>query len=248
VVGESRVRGGRRRSFDLGRWSRRGRYLGVAALVGLVTVAVPPLIAPGRVRPAGSGTPAIPAAPATSAAATAPSPVPSVSPSAAEPAGPLPCAAPQPGTASARPSCAVYTATLGTGWRIESTGVKVVPGGLVPGTDIVAIRVEPKEKVASVALVAASAVTVPQRARLKLRVYGGRVHGTVLRLTMPVPGRPPGSPVMLTAPADRFTDFTVELGDLLGGTRTVQRIDLGIATDLVPNAYRFFVDHVEFVG
>ncbi|MET7392774.1 hypothetical protein ABZS66_04670 [Dactylosporangium sp. NPDC005572] len=144
--------------------------------------------------------------------------------------------------AGSRPACAVYGAALGTGWSIESAGVKVVPAGVVPGTDQVALRVEPKEKTAFVALVATAAVTATT---LRFRVYGGRVHGTVLRVTVAeTAGRPAAAPVVLTAPVDVWTAFELDLAELLPG-RALRRIDLVIATDMVPNAYRFFVDDVQ---
>jgi hypothetical protein len=214
----------------------------LVAAVGVVTVAVPPLIAPDE---GGSGSTATaPTTPATgSATATTPAPtstsLPTLTSSPGEATRPQ-CAPVNPSAVAAGlPSCTVYSTALGNGWAIESTGVKVVPAGVVPGTDQVAIRVEPEEKVASVSLVAAVPVTLPAGARLRFRVYGGRVHGTVLRVSVQ-PGA--GKPVVLTAPVDVWSSFAVEVGT----QRTVQRIDLVIATDMVPNAYRFFVDDVEF--
>jgi hypothetical protein len=143
---------------------------------------------------------------------------------------------------SGRPACTVYGAAVGTGWTVQSSGVRVVTNGVVPGTDQVALRVEPKEKTATVALVAAAPVTAT---RLTFRVYGGRVHGTVLRVTVSAGPSPATSPpVVLTAPVDVWTPFELDLGELAPG-QPVRRIDLVVATDMLPNAYRFFVDDVQ---
>ena len=143
---------------------------------------------------------------------------------------------------SSRPACTIYGAAVGTGWAVRSTGVKVVTDGVVPGTDQVALRVEPKDKTAAFALVAAGPVTA---ARLTFRVYGGRVHGTVLRVTVSATTQPSGTPpVVLTAPVDVWTPFEVDLRELAPG-QPVRRIDLVVATDMLPNAYRFFVDDVQ---
>ncbi|GAA3224089.1 hypothetical protein GCM10010532_055690 [Dactylosporangium siamense] len=152
--------------------------------------------------------------------------------------GPLPC-----GTGgSSRPACTVYGAAVGTGWTVQSTGVKVVTNGVVPGTDQVALRVEPKEKTAAVTLVAAGPVAAT---RLTFRVYGGRVHGTVLRVTVSATTAPAGTaPVVLTAPVDVWTPFDLDLRELAPG-QPVRRIDLVVATDMLPNAYRFFVDDLQ---
>lgn len=150
---------------------------------------------------------------------------------------------------STRPSCTVYGAAVGTGWTVQSTGVKVVTNGVVPGTDQVALRVEPKEKTAAVTLVAAVPVTAT---RLTFRVYGGRVHGTVLRVTVSATTAPAGTaPVVLTAPVDVWTPFEIDLRELTPALdadeqrRPVRRIDLVVATDMLPNAYRFFVDDLQ---
>jgi hypothetical protein len=143
------------------------------------------------------------------------------------------------------PSCVVYSTAVATGWAIESTGVKVFPVGTVPGSDRVAIRVEPKERVASVSLVASSAVLAPAGAHLRFSVYGGRVHGTVLRVSVSATTTVDHSKVVtLTAPVDVWSSFAVQLDP----GHPIRRVDLVIATDMVPNAYRFFVDDVEFVA
>lgn len=255
MTAEGRTGGRRRRPPEAGWLAGRGRYAVLVAAVGIITVVVAPLIAPDR----GAGPVGAPAAtrtvPATSTDATvaptvAPTVTPTVTPTLLASAGPSTAAAVPscaPATAATvvagLPACAVYTTALGNGWAIESTGVRVIAAGVVPGTDIVALRVEPQEKAASVSLVAAVPVRVPDGARLRFRVYGGRVHGTVLRVTVSADARPSGTaPVVLTAPVDVWTTFAVDLGT----QHTVRRIDLVIATDLVPNAYRFFVDDLVF--
>ncbi|MDQ0369847.1 hypothetical protein [Catenuloplanes indicus] len=151
--------------------------------------------------------------------------------------------------ASPRPACAVYTTALGSGWSAEGVGVKVVPAGLVPGTEIVALRVEPKEKTASVSLVASEPFTVADGTVLKLRIYGGRLHGTVARLALsPTTEFATDRPATLNAPVDEWVPFTVPVADLLPGGGPIRRIDVEIATEAVPNAYRFFIDDVAFVA
>ena len=240
---------------------RWGRYAALAVAVGVVAVGVPPLIAP-------PDEPALPAAASVPPPATAsrdagpvpspspvpsslpPSPSPSAGPSTAPststgaPPGPARCVT---AGASPRPACAVYTTALGSGWSAEGMGVKVVPAGLVPGTDVVALRVEPKEKTASVSLVASEPFTVADGAQLKLRIYGGRLHGTVARLTLSGTAGPARErPATLNAPVDEWVPFTVPVADLLPGGGPIRRIDVEIATEAVPNAYRFFIDDVEF--
>ncbi|WP_033341814.1 hypothetical protein [Catenuloplanes japonicus] len=227
---------------------RWGRYAALAVAVGVVTIAVPPLIAP-------SDEPTQPVAAAQSPAGSpSADPTPSPSPAAAQSPSASPSASPSPGPAacvtggaSPRPACAVYTTALGSGWTAEGVGVKVVPAGLVPGTDIVALRVEPKEKTASVSLIASEPFTVPDGARLTLRIYGGRLHGTVARLALsPTTEFSHDRPATLNAPVDEWVSFTVPVADLLPGGGPIRRIDLEIATEAVPNAYRFFIDDVAF--
>ncbi|MEU0555337.1 hypothetical protein [Dactylosporangium sp. NPDC006015] len=216
----------------------------LAVAIGLVTVGVPPLLLPRDRNPSPSAAPAA-VAPPVPAAGASPSAVGNSGGSAAQsqPASPVAPAASPCGTAgSARPACTVYGAAVGTGWSVRSVGVKVVTDGVVPGTDQVALRVEPKEKTAAVALVAATPVAAT---RLTFRVYGGRVHGTVLRVTVSATPDPAGTPpLVLTAPVDVWTPFDVDLRELAPG-RPVRRIDLVVATDMLPNAYRFFVDDLQ---
>ncbi|MFI5838960.1 hypothetical protein ACIA8K_04490 [Catenuloplanes sp. NPDC051500] len=233
---------------------RWGRYAALAVAVGVVTVAVPPLIAP-------PDEPALPAAASqppsvVTSQPASPGPVlsssPSPSPSASAPASPSTSSGPAGCVAagsSPRPACAAYTTALGSGWTAEGVGVKVVPAGLVPGTEIVALRVEPKEKTASVSLIASEPFTVADGTVLKLRIYGGRLHGTVARLALsPTTAFSHDRPATLNAPVDEWVSFTVPVADLLPTGGPIRRIDLEIATEAVPNAYRFFIDDVAFTS
>ncbi|MDP9796295.1 hypothetical protein J2S43_004807 [Catenuloplanes nepalensis] len=232
---------------------RWGRYAALAVAVGVIAVGVPPLIAPpdepsapvAASQPAATPGPSPSPSPSPGPASTPSlSPNPSASPSATP--GPARCVA---GGASPRPACAVYTTALGSGWAAEGVGVKVVPAGLVPGTEIVALRVEPKEKTASVSLIASEPFTVADGTVLKLRIYGGRLHGTVARLALsPTTEFATDRPATLNAPVDEWVPFTVPVADLLPGGGPIRRIDLEIATEAVPNAYRFFIDDVAFVA
>jgi hypothetical protein len=140
-------------------------------------------------------------------------------------------------------------ATLGTGWQVDGAGTKVLPGEKVPGTEQIAIRVETQQPTASVTLQATMPVGVPDNGRLQLRVYGARVYGTILRLSMSASGSADTSrTVVLTAPADTWTSFTVRVADLSpGGHPSVRRIDLAVATDQLPRAYRFFLDDIALI-
>lgn len=214
----------------------------LAGGIGLVTAGVPPLLLPRHHPPAAVSSPAASSLPPGSAAGTAGSASPA---GRAAAAGSAAAAGGACGTGgSTRPACTVYGAAVGTGWTVQSAGVKVVPAGVVPGTDQVALRVEPKDKAASVALVAAVPVTARH---LKFRVYGGRIHGTVLRVSASSGAGAAGAgraPVVLTAPVDGWTSFEVELAEFIPDG-TLRRIDFVIATDMVPNAYRFFLDDIQ---
>lgn len=211
----------------------------LAVAIGLVTVGVPPLLLPRDQDPPAAAAPSPPTSAAGAGSAASPSPSLSLSPGQTV----APC-----GTGgSTRPSCTVYGAAVGTGWTVQSAGVKVVTSGVVPGTDQVALRVEPKEKAAAVTLLAAVPVTAT---RLTFRVYGGRVHGTVLRVTVSATAAPAATaPVVLTAPVDVWTPFELDLRELApapdGQLPPVRRIDLVVATDMLPNAYRFFLDDLQ---
>ncbi|MER7277822.1 hypothetical protein ABT369_25615 [Dactylosporangium sp. NPDC000244] len=263
---------GTQRAATLRRW----RNICLMAAIGLITVAVPPLLIPGddpaaddaqpSAGPAmgavtSQGTAAAPSAsagasggpssgPATAApSGTAPSAtsgtVAAFSPPATDRSGAVPCATS--GGSASPPACTVYTNTLGPGWQVAAANGNVFAAERVPGSDVVAIRIEPKENGTTVWLSAATAATMP--ASLRLRIYGGRVNGTVARLSLSSTTEPNRSrTVLVNAPADVWTDFTFPVADLLpAGGQTVQRIDLTVVHEAVPHAYRFFVDDIAFV-
>lgn len=224
-----------------------GQRVGLALLlvgIAAATVAVPPLITPdhqARLAP--------PAPAPASSAPPAPSPITSLAPAvtASKKAGPRSCA-PTPsgegGTVEVgtRPACTVYAGSVGNGWRIVADGLKVLPGEIVPDTRETAMRVErsrPALPHTTMALVAATPVGVGAGTRLRLRVWGGREFGTVLRLAT----SPGDTAVTLTAPADTWTAFSVKLADL-SGKPTLGRVDLTVAADQVPNVNRFFLDDI----
>jgi hypothetical protein len=220
-----------------------GQRVGLALLlvgIAAATVAVPPLITPDRqARPA----PPVPSAP------LAPSPITALAPAvtASKKPGPRPCVptrSAEGGTVEVgtRPACTVYAGSVGNGWRIVADGLKVLPGEVVPDTKETAMRVErsrPALPHTTMALVAATPVGVQAGTRLRLRVWGGRDFGTVLRLAT----SPGGTAVTLTAPADTWTAFSVKLADL-SGKPTLGRVDLTVAADQVPNVNRFFLDDI----
>lgn len=149
---------------------------------------------------------------------------------------------------SAVPSCTAYGTALGTGWSLAGSGTKVMPGERVPGSEEVAVRVETEQQAASVSLLANAAVGVPAPGHVRFRVYGGRTYGTVLRLTVSSStAARPARPVVLVAARDRWTTFSVKLSALVPAGAGVRRLDLAIATDLVPRAYRFFLADVALV-
>ncbi len=146
---------------------------------------------------------------------------------------------------SGPPWCRAYQATPGSGWRVVAADADALPGDRVPGGDRIALRVEPRQPAASVALVAAVPVAAP--GRLLASVYGGRVRGTSVRLSASGTARADASRgVVLTAGPDRWTTFTVDLHALLpAGRPAVQRLDFGLAFDVTPNTGRFFLDDIE---
>ncbi|WP_432992136.1 hypothetical protein [Dactylosporangium sp. CA-233914] len=246
---------------------RRWRNVCLATAIGLITVAVPPLLIPDRdpapVKDAQqdaqpqpgpsqepSSTAASPASsPAASAASSAGRPSASAGATVSRPpsgaAGAAPCATS--GGAASPPACTVYTNTLGPGWQAAGAGANVFPAERVPGSDVVAIRVEPKQDGASVWLSAGTAATVP--GTLRLRVYGGRVNGTVARVSLSSTATADRSrTALINAPADVWTEFEFPVASLLpDGGRTVQRIDFMIVDEAVPASYRFFIDDIAFV-
>jgi hypothetical protein len=226
-----------------------GRRIGLGALlagIAAATVAVPPLITPDKkaaqVPPVASAVPPAALVPAGTASPSHPA-----APSAT---GPAPCApAANGGTVevTGRPACAIFTGGLGNGWTVTGDGMKVLPGEIVPGTRQTAMRVErsrPAIPATAVALTAEAAVGVAPGERLKLRVWGGRQFGTVLRLSVAPGGT--GS-VTLTAPADKWTTYSVRLSELTHAP-ALARIELAVAADQVPNVNRFFLDDIAILG
>jgi len=224
-----------------------GQRIGLGVLlvgIAVATVVIPPLITPDR-KPA-----VAPPASLAPPAALVPAVTASVRPSRSPSSGPQGCVPAKPGRTvevTGRPSCAVYTASLGNGWTITGDGMKVLPAEVVPNTKETAIRVErtrPAIPATSVALACKTAIGITPGGRLTLRIWGGREYGTVVKLSV-APART-GS-VMLAAPADRWTTFTVKLSELTGGP-TLTRIDLAVAADQLPNVNRFFLDDITILG
>jgi len=220
-----------------------GQRLGLGALlvgIAVATVAVPPLITPGRkaaTPPVASG-PTAPIAelvPAVTASPPAPA---ASSPTTTAPAKSR-CAV----QVTATPACAIFTSSLGNGWSVKGDGMRVLPGETVPDTKERAMRVErsrPALPATALTLTPRSTLGIGAGDHLKLRVWGGREFGTVLKLSVAPGGT---GALTLTAPADKWTSFTIKLADLTGG-RTLSRIDLAVAADQVPNVNRFFLDDI----
>jgi hypothetical protein len=224
-----------------------GPRIGLGVLlvgIAVATVVVPPLITPSRRLPATASvaTPSpvlVPPAIGPATVTTAPS-----APSGAS--GPAPCASRE-GSVTATPSCTLYATALGNGWSVAGDGLKVLPGEVVPGTKQVAMRVErsrPAVPATTLVFTARTPVGIDAAGRLRLRVWGGRQYGTVLQVSRGPDGT--GS-ITLTAAADKWTTYTIRLGDL-GRGRSVTRIELAVAADQVPNVNRFFLDDVALVG
>jgi hypothetical protein len=237
-----------------GGWGRRASWLrprrlcwlGLVAGIAVTTVTVPVLIFPRPQRtPPHRAAPSTTAAPSPRPTGSAPPPASPASP--ASPVAPVECAGRPTAAGPAdpdRPACLAYQAALGSGWRVAAVDAKVLPGDRVPGSDQLALRVEPQQRTASVALVAAAPLVAP--GRLLASVYGGRVRGTSLRLSASSSTDADGSrTVVLTAPPDQWTAFSVDLARLLPAGAVVRRIDFGLAYDLTPNTGRFFLDGVE---
>jgi hypothetical protein len=148
---------------------------------------------------------------------------------------------------TATPSCTLYAGGLGNGWTVIGDGMKAMPGELIPGTRQVAMRVErsrPAVQATVLTFTPRGPVGVGPASRLRLRVWGGREFGTVLKVS-----RAPASTgsITLTAAADKWTTYTIRLADLGRGS-SLARIDLAVAADQVPNVNRFFLDDVDLVG
>ncbi len=141
-------------------------------------------------------------------------------------------------------SCGVYAAGFGNGWRATGDGLKLLPGWKVPETDEVALRVErtrPGLPQTEMALVAARPVRIDGDDVLRFRVWGGRDYGTVLRVSA---GH---GTVTVSARADRWTSYSVPLGELTDAA-SLTRIDLVVAADEVPHVNRFYLDDIAIVG
>ncbi|WP_162794750.1 hypothetical protein, partial [Nonomuraea lactucae] len=152
---------------------------------------------------------------------------------------------------SARPSCRIYRSMLGTGWQVRGTGTNVTPGQQPPGTDEATIRIQKRvarrEDLAAATILADTPVPVGARTTLRLRVFGGREFGTILRVSASgAAGRAGSKSVVLQAPPLRWKSFVLPVGSLTSGR--LRRVDLVIATDQMPQAYEFFVDDVELEG
>ncbi|WP_041841455.1 hypothetical protein [Actinoplanes friuliensis] len=220
-----------------------GQRVGLIALlvaVAVATVAVPPLITPSGDKPAAAPPVPFSQPPSPSSPSKTP-PSPSPAPRKALAA----CAPVAEGSSvevTARPSCVVYGPAVGNGWRATGDGLKVIPGEFLPGRKERGLRVErtrPALDSTAMALVAATPVGLRSGDTLKLRVWGGREFGTVLRV-----GVTPGSgTVKLTAPAERWTSYSIKLADLTSRDR-LSRIDLVVAADEVPNVTNFFLDDI----
>lgn len=145
------------------------------------------------------------------------------------------------------PACTIYASALGTGWQASGSGTNVDPGRPVPDGEEAAIRIQRRVKTrdqpATVTLLAGSPVLTGANTRLRLRVYGGRQYGTILRLSAsPSAGQAGATTVTLQAPPERWTSFVVHVGALSPGR--LRRIDLAIASEQLPQAYEFYLDDV----
>ncbi|WP_062429976.1 hypothetical protein [Herbidospora daliensis] len=249
------------------RLGQRTRYALLVTVVICVAVAVPPLLIPrqddraeasgARERPASSQAPTT--APPTPTpkvvkSTSTPQVVESVSaprptPTPGRPRVP-PCAAPR-GSGVVEvtpvPACSIYASALGTGWQASGSGTNVDPGRPVPDGEEAAVRIQRRVKTrdqpATVTLLAGSPVLIGANTRLRLRVYGGRQYGTILRLAAsPSAGRAGAATVTLHAPPERWTSFVVHVGTLSPGR--LRRIDLAIASEQLPQAYEFYLDDI----
>ncbi|MHA6761059.1 hypothetical protein [Streptacidiphilus sp. PAMC 29251] len=243
----ARARGARGSSSPTG--LRRGGYLGLALVAAVLTVVLPALLAPGhksaaarRPVPAASAPAAVPAPVPSTAAATTSAPVPTTAPAR------LNCAPSTPGRALAqnagRPSCLLYASALGTGWQLTGTGAKVAPGEQVTGSGQPSIRVDRRNEDAAVTFTAAAPVTLAPGSKLRLRLYGGRQYGTVLRISASADPAVRNARTWVTAQSgpEQWSEVVVDLGGF--GLRAIRRIDLVVAQDQLPQTYHFFLDDV----
>lgn len=214
-----------------------GQRAGLVVLlagVAAATVAVPPLITPHHRSPSS----APPGVPARVAPAASPAPLSSLAPPTSL-ASPSAVCAPATGALTAQPSCRIYAGGLGNGWTASGDGLKVLPGAVVPDTKEPAMRVErsrPPIPATTMTITARTAVGLAPGAKLTFRVWGGREFGTVALVSA---GPDSGAPVRISAPADRWTSYTIPLG-----RGRLQRITLAVEADQVPNVNRFFLDDI----
>ncbi|GIH28857.1 hypothetical protein Aph01nite_71670 [Acrocarpospora phusangensis] len=185
--------------------------------------------------------------PRTPPADTSPSPSPNTPRPTATPRRPrLPsCSAQRNSEITPVPACLIYASALGTGWQVSGSGTNVTPGRPVPDGDQIAIRIQRRVKTrdqpATVTLLAGAPVTIGANTRLRLRIFGGRQYGTILRLSAsPTAGRAGAMTVTLQAPPERWASFVVHVGAL--SPARLRRIDLAIASEQLPQAYEFYVD------
>ncbi|GAB1820434.1 hypothetical protein [Herbidospora sp. RD11066] len=247
------------------RLGQRTRYALLVTVVICVAVAVPPLLIPrqdDRAEASGSQASGAQASPVSSRVpTTAPPTATPKSTGTPRPTRTRPTATPVrprvPSCATSRgsgivevtpvPACSIYASALGTGWRASGIGTNVDPGRPVPDGEEAAVRIQRRVKSrddpATVTLLAGSPVLTGANTRLRLRVYGGRQYGTILRLSAsPSAGRAGATTVTLHAPPERWTSFVVHVGTLSPGR--LRRIDLAIASEQLPQAYEFYLDDI----
>ncbi|NAS21241.1 hypothetical protein GT755_06015 [Herbidospora sp. NEAU-GS84] len=245
------------------RLGQRTRYALLVTVVICVAVAVPPLLIPrqddqaeasgARESPVSSRIPTTaPPAPTPKAGKSAGTPRPTPMRPTATPGRPRVPSCTAPGSSGVVevtpvPACSIYASALGTGWQASGSGTNVDPGRPVPDGEEAAIRIQRRVKTrdqpATVTLLAGSPVLIGANTRLRLRVYGGRQYGTILRLSAsPSAGRAGATTVTLHAPPERWTSFVVHVGTLSPGR--LRRIDLAIASEQLPQAYEFYLDDI----
>jgi hypothetical protein len=228
-----------------------GPRLGLGLLliaVAAATVAVPALVAPRH-----KSAPATPATIPPMAQLYPAGKSPASSPASAHRS-----TVPQPCTAPTAPACAIYTTGLGRGWSVSSDGLKVLPGATAPAAQDPALLVErsdPATAHTTFSLAAAGPITIKSSDRLSFRVWGGRDFGTVLKLAATPDGFVPSAgtttvsagALTLTAPAGKWSTFSIYLGDLSRGT-SLTGIRLTVATDVVSTVNPFYLDDIALVS
>jgi hypothetical protein len=259
----------RRPAFRLG---QRTRYALLVTVVICIAVVVPPLLIPRQddradaaqeiqatgaisttptTPPPFTRTPAARSTPTAKSTPTARSTPTTSSPTPTPRRPRIPsCASPRNSEITAVPACLIYASALGTGWQTSGSGTNVTPGRLVPDSDQIAIRIQrrvkDRDQPSTVTLLANSPVMISSASRLRLRVFGGRQYGTILRLSAsPLAGRAGAKTVTLEVPPERWAAFVVHVGTLSPGR--LRRIDLAIAAEQMPQAYEFYVDDLTLV-